>query len=497
MTIGEFSVVVGDEAGRLILALANLIVADHWPGLISVLFLAAAAFVGGLIWYQSRAYAVAYSRARSSIVTSRKSLQNLDLTDIEARLNAEKSGAARKLANAFKEFRETLVVVGRGDSTEIRNSIRPSAFLNADELGFSLKAYRFFPGVFVSFGLFLTFLGLVAVLSSTADILPDGQSADQSATMNALRVLLAKASAKFTISLTGLLCSIALNIWLRSRVHRIEKEADALAVELERHIDFISLEGLAEQQLRAVKDQTADMKALITEMTVKLSEPLNKVSESSMENIGVLVKELGKDLTSGLGKSLESVSGRIDAAATALGSVGASLEQAAQHFDTSLKESTSSLDASVRRLEEVSQQLTVAGQTVSEATPAVLESIKETNAHSLKVAEGAATMVNAAKSTIAEERETVTQAMNTIQELIRSFESRAAAYDGQLEKAFQTYQAEVAKTIDRLELHGDGVQERFAEALGILQTVIENAKPFEPESGTQASGLNASSEATE
>ena len=100
-------------------------------------------------------------------------------------------------------------------------------------------------------------------------------------------------------------------------------------------------------------------------------------------------------------------------------------------------------------------------------------------------------MVNSAKMAVADEKQIVEAALNSIRNLIQAFESRAAAYDGQLEKAFQTYQTEVAKTVNQLESHGRGVQERFTDALGRLQTVVENAKAFEPES-TRPNGADSS-----
>ncbi|OSQ35492.1 hypothetical protein [Thalassospira mesophila] len=482
MNLINQAMAAGAKTGEIILYIANWIVADYWPGLLSLIFFTAAAVLGIWIGYKSRSFITAYKNAIISVDKAASGHKNLDLSSLEEKLNSQKTRPAHRLANAFKEFRETLLEIGSGDETTVKNAIRPSAFLNADELGFSLRFYRIYPPLFVSVGLFFTFLGLVAVLSSTADILPHGQTTDQTATMNALRILLGKASAKFTISLSGLLCSILLNFWLKLCVHKIEDQADAFTVKLEEKMDFISLEGLAEKQLRAVEDQTLDMKDLITTMTAELSAPLKQVTESSIKNIDNMVGKLGENITSGLGGALEKFCTRIEEASNALDTMGTSLQQAAQQFDTTLKASTQTLDTSVQRLEQVSTQLTTAGKAVGEATPSLLETIKETNNHSLKIAEGSVSMVNAAKTTITEEKEIVTETMNALRDLIRSFESRAAAYDGQLEKAFKTYQDEVAKTIDRLERHGSGVQDRFVEALGVLQTVIENAKSFEPES---------------
>ena len=482
---------IGEWVGQKILKFANLIVADHWPGLISLGFLIVALLVALVIWWQSRASISSLDQAARAARSARSDRSGLNLATLSTKLRQIKGRAGQSLEHAFAEFRETLIETGRGDDTKVRNSIRPSAFLNADDLGFSLRGWRFVPGIFVSLGLFLTFLGLVAVLSSTADILPNGQTTDQTETMKALRVLLSKASAKFTISLSALICSIGVNIWLKHRARLVEKHADRFSQELEKGLEFISLEGLADRQLRAIEDQTANMQELNTRLIAELSAPLEKISASSMDNISAMVGQLGSSITSGIGESLDKVADKIEAVGASLLSMTGSLKEASAQFDISLKQSTQKLDETVQRLERVSEQLSVAGATVSEATPSILETIKETNAQALKIAEGSVEMVNSAKMAVADEKQIVEAALNSIRNLIQAFESRAAAYDGQLEKAFQTYQTEVAKTVNQLESHGRGVQERFTDALGRLQTVVENAKAFEPES-TRPNGADSS-----
>lgn len=245
---------------------------------------------------------------------------------------------------------------------------------------------------------------------------------------------------------------------------------------------FISLEDLAGKQLRAIEDQTVQQAELNTHLVAKLSEPLNRVVEQSVQNVGTMVDQLGKDITSGIGGSLDSVSERMESAANALSSIGDDLNLAGKQFDEALSSSTKSLISALSRLEDVSEKLTSASGMVGDLAPTVMETVKEGNAANLRVAEGATEMVHAAKTAISEEKQVVLEAMLSIKGLIEAFESRAASYDGQLEKAFQTYQVEVGKTIDKLEDHGNGVQERFADALSTLQAVIENAKAFEPES---------------
>ncbi|NKX28492.1 hypothetical protein HGE68_01165 [Rhodobacteraceae bacterium R_SAG6] len=473
---------VGVWVRDLILWAANMIVDEYWPGLIS------AGLFAAMIIIVLRITGISRSR-RHVLIDAQKHAERasdstghgLDVEALRSALARRRGNSARALYTGFSEYCETLTVVGRGDTARVHNSIRPSAFLNVDDLGFSLKSWRWVPGVFVSVGLLLTFLGLVAVLQTSKGML---RPEDNTATMAALQQLLGQASAKFVMSLSGLACSIVLNLVLRFWSVRVERAAEEFAALLEKNMAFISLEDLAGKQLKAIEDQTVQQAELNTHLVAKLSEPLNRVVEQSVQNVGTMVDQLGKDITSGIGGSLDAVSERMEAAAKSLSTIGDDLNSAARQFDEALSSSTQSLTAALSRLEEVSEKLTNASGAVGDLAPTVLETVKEGNAANMRVAEGATEMVHAAKAAISEEKKVVLKTMQSIRKLIEAFESRAVAYDGELEKAFQTYQEEVGKTIDKLEDHGNGVQERFADALSTLQAVIENAKAFEPESQT-------------
>ena len=75
-------------------------------------------------------------------------------------------GSRRALSAAWGKYRETLVAHNEGGRVIFRNAVRPSVFFNADDLHFSVGNWRIVPGLFVSIGLFLTFLGLISALSS-------------------------------------------------------------------------------------------------------------------------------------------------------------------------------------------------------------------------------------------------------------------------------------------------------------------------------------------
>ena len=86
---------------------------------------------------------------------------------ITAWSRSRRRGAAdRNLALAWQEFDETLVLYELQDPPVLRNSVRPSAFINIDDLHFGAGFFRMVPGLSVLLGLALTFLGLIAALNS-------------------------------------------------------------------------------------------------------------------------------------------------------------------------------------------------------------------------------------------------------------------------------------------------------------------------------------------
>ena len=200
-----------------------------------------------------------------------------------------------------------------------------------------------------------------------------------------------------------------------------------------------------------------------------------------------MVQGVGANISSGIGESLERAAERVEEASKSLDGLGESLGRAAETFDGALNRSVETLNGVLRGIEAASRQLVAAADSLTEASPKVIETLREGHAHSLRVAEGATEMVNAAKLAIHEEKTVVLDAADTIKTLLRAFESRAAAYDGQLEKAFAVYQTQVAETLGRLQSHGADVQNRFGEALATLSAVIQNAKAFEPESNSESS----------
>lgn len=465
-----------------ILGAAQIITWDFVPGLISLGLLALLVVLLGAmgILASRRLHLIGRATRRVEVAGDSAGFQS-QLHDIQRDIGRGGGRDGRHLAESFAEYRETLIEPTRHGEGNVRNSVRPSTFFNLDDLHMGLAGWRMWPGLFVSIGLLCTFLGLIAALAQTQASLEAG-GGDQAQMIAALEGLLRTASAKFVMSVTGLFCSIVFSVGYRFLSGKLESSVARLAHALEKRMDFVSLEALADQQLAAIKEQTAQQQLLNTQLIAELSKPLERMTATGTQAIGGMVNELGQTLTARIGASLDKVAERIDGAADKLAELSSALGETSEQFRATLDRSASSLDTLVQRVEAAARQLAAAADSMNAASTPVLESARATAEQARSMADSARSLVDAAKGAIDAERTVVIASAKSIEELIRNFEARAKAYDGQLEKAFATYVEQVQRTLGELRQHSDGVHDRYADALQVLQAVIENARTFVPES---------------
>lgn len=405
----------------------------------------------------------------------------INLSKIEKKIKDGKSTDAIRLAHAISEYRETLLEPEKDGIANIRNSVRPNTFINLEELHFSLSSFRMWPGLFVSIGLFFTFLGLVAALIATQKSIAVG-AGDQTKMAEALQALLGVASAKFTISLTGLFCSIFLTLSQRLLSSRLEHSVGRLANEIEKRIDFVSLEGIADKQLAAIKEQTSQQQLLNTQLIAELSKPLEKMTATGTEAIGVMVSDLGDSLASSIGQSLDNFAQRVDQASSSMADLSKSLAESSERFKQTIDASIFGFSNAVDRIEQTTAKLSSSAESIAESASPVMQTAMATAETAKALAEGSSELVGAAKVAVDAERRIIITSAQSIEQLLRAFESRAKSYDGQLENAFVVYVEQVQRTLDELRNHSDGIHDRYSEALQVLQAVIENARSYSPES---------------
>ena len=236
--------------------------------------------------------------------------------------------------------------------------MRPSAFFNIEDLGFSAGFWRYVPSLFVSVGLLLTFMGLVSALVSIVPARGEVIGSDQ------LGTLLTVASAKFIMSLTGLLCSILFTLVLRIGIARAETASHQVANEIEGRLSFISLEYLAMEQLSGVaREQREHFRRIGMELVAELGRPLREdipraiasgietamapllaqVGKAGTEGVGALVQDLSSRFTSDVSPALSSASDRLSEA-------GDRISQLSERMDSSSTRVGQELDGAVSQI---------------------------------------------------------------------------------------------------------------------------------------------------
>lgn len=335
-----------------VLGVANLLREPFTPGLISLALVLALLLAVALFATRVSAKTSALSRLKREITRHRGGLEfSRNITNVDARINAfGSSGCKGRVAAGWRDFRETLVPHEEGDEIVLRNSVRPSAFFNVDDLGFSTGFWRIVPSLFVSTGLFLTFLGLVSALEAISG------KGGNTITAGQLNELLTVASAKFIMSLTGLLCSIIFTIALRMGMSKLEGMTHELAAAMEERLTFISLESLAVEQLAAVREQREHFRSIGLELIAELGRPfreeipaaisssisaamaplLEQVGRAGSEGVGTLIQDLSSRFTDDVGRALTQASDKLAQAGDRIGQLSERMDQSSSRVGSEL-----------------------------------------------------------------------------------------------------------------------------------------------------------------
>jgi len=333
----------------------------------------------------------------------------------------------KQVRDAWEEYRETFVLHEEDGNEVLRNGVRPSNFFNPDDLGFSPGFWRTWPSLFVTIGLFLTFLGLISALNSM-DLAADKVSAS-------LRDLLTIASAKFIMSLTGLFCSIVFTVALRIGIGRIDDEIHGLCRAIEKRLTFISLEGLAVEQLRAAREQREHLRGLAFELVAEFGRPLRdelpaaistsistamaplfqQVGQIGADGMGNIVKDLSSQLSNDIGRALSTASDRLAQAGDRIGALADRMDQSSGRMGVEM-------DAAVTRLAQAVDDLRGAMGTTAETASGALT-------------KGAEQLLSVMNQTLEGIRENTGEGARAMSSASAELRAAAEAFRGELERA--------------------------------------------------------------
>jgi hypothetical protein len=277
-----------------------------------------------------------------------KNFNSIDRVMMEAR-----HPQARALRRSWEEYRETIA----DPSAEIlHNTARPEHFfLN---LADRHRGLGWFANIFIAVGLLITFLGIIAALS-TLDF-----SGGVDAMQARLNELMKVAGAKFWASVGGIVASIILRAFDYRFGKRVDTALSDLCDKLEHGMVYLPPQRIASDQLEELKNQTPALRAFSEQLAIALDGVLEKQMAPMIAHLGSIQQGIDK-ISGGGGEAVR------DAIATSAGAEMAGLADAisgmtlamatmADRLEKQSGEADRQIEDAVRRFSQASEEMRAA-----------------------------------------------------------------------------------------------------------------------------------------
>lgn len=494
----DFFAQIGTGMSRFIFWSSSFLTEDQVPGWISILILAALLLAIVALIISSRRKLNALQWLEGEVCAAR------DEADFARKVNKISQEAKKvrtqkgytHITAAWDEFRETFLEDRGGEHPVLRNSVRPSSFFNLEDLHFGPGFFRYLPGLFVTVGLLLTFLGLISALQQITGL----SNASPEDMRISLDRLLGAASAKFIMSLTGLFASIVFTIVLRVLMSQVERRIHSLCADLENRLSFISLESVAMEQLEIARGQKDSFLEIGTTLVSELGESLSRQIPESiassisttmaplLENIGKvgadglgdMVNNLSKQFSQDVASALSDVSNQLSTAGDKIASLSDRMDQSSGQMGKEMESSVSKLAAAA---EDLSGRLASAAETTDGALNAgaerllgimneTLEGIRHNTAEGTEALKEAAADMRASAGNF---RQELNEAASSGSNAVRAqMEGAANKAERDISNAGSTVADQVAKSgHDLLSAAADFREKTRADLLDPISSVVE------------------------
>lgn len=298
--------------------------------------------------------------------------------------------------------------------------------MNIEDIGFGPGFYRIFPNLFVSVGLFLTFLGLIAALNQFSDSMSQANNMDQ-----AMRDFMKIASAKFIMSLAGLLCSIIFTMLLRRRGEVLSHALTELCTTLEDRLTFISLEDIGLRQLKAATEQRDNLRDIAMGMVDELKQSLRDSTQETVSAVNASAEKTAGAMTASVRPILAQVE---KSGANHMESLASELSSQLSHsVGNALTKASQSLDDAAERISDMIDKMsannTQAGESLESALTQVSQAVSNLHAEittsgrtaSETMANGADNLLSTMNEALTAMRDNMTVGAETVrQQMIQS-----------------------------------------------------------------------------
>ena len=340
-----------------------------------------------LIWRHYRKYHVNLIEAirqRSAYISNLTGGPNANIQDardafsrhwieIDECMEAQAQELEQPLHRVWQEYRETII-----DPREkiIRNSVRPHEFFFQISEGH--KYLLWLANISIAIGLLITFLGIIAALS-TIDFSAGGNQQLQ----NGIEGLLQVVGAKFWASVGGIAASILLRIADYKFTEHTDREILLLCDLIERGTCYQPPQKIAADQLEQLIKQTPALETFGEQIAVVLEEALNKQFTPMVASLGS-IKE-GIDSISGGGIQgikegfVEGAGAQMQGLAEAIGNMTQSLAVMTEKVGDQTGKADEQIQAAVERLSGASEEISKAFRQLNDDFTQAAKKIGEEN----------------------------------------------------------------------------------------------------------------------
>lgn len=169
-----------------------------------------------------------------------KTLSPTDTSQSISNINSiVKSYAYPTLNRAWSEFLSSINFDQKRN--QYFSPIDMHTIFTIEALNLNTKRWERVSSLFISIGLIFTFMGLVAALQQSGyAILTAGDQAND--VKSSLSILLVVVSSKFILSITGLACSIIINLFIDYKLQRNQKSLNLFLLKLNKIVLYIPVE---------------------------------------------------------------------------------------------------------------------------------------------------------------------------------------------------------------------------------------------------------------
>lgn len=362
----------------------NVMIGEAMAFLLALGLVFGSIFLIGRHYRNEHAHLIDAIRRRSAFISSVTGGEDADIQsvreafarhwiDIDECMEARDDKVEQPLHRVWQEYRETIIDVRE---TTLRNSVRPQEFFFIISEGH--KHIVWFANIAIAIGLLITFLGIIAALS-TLDFSAGGNQQLQ----NGIEGLLQVVGAKFWASVGGITASILLRIADYKFTAQLDGELLILCDLIERGTCYQPPQKIAADQLEQLIKQTPALETFGEQIAVVLEEALNKQFTPMVASLGS-IKE-GIDSISGGGIEgikegfVEGAGAQMQGLAEAIGDMTQSLAVMTEKVGDQTGKADEQIQAAVERLSGASEEISKAFRQLNDDFTQAAKKIGEEN----------------------------------------------------------------------------------------------------------------------